>query len=110
MNDEFTNFFIESLKKFKKVLPEKEIMEVVLDEYFPIKKLTTIGFVDEIDCEFKNDIFDEIVVDENDFIIDIRIYPTEPSQEEIDNLSQYWIKLIKKFNRYVKPCICIVEE
>ena len=78
-------------------------MKVVLEEFHPCEKLTTIGFVDEIDSEFKNNIFDEIIVDEKDFIIDVRIFPCKTSQEEIDNLSEYWIKLIKKFKKEVRP-------
>ena len=108
MNDELIEFFKESLKIFKKKeVPQKVIIKIILDEIYENAKLTTIWVNNEIKSEFKNDIFDQIIVDEDGEIIDLQIYSHEPTLTEIIGMTHYWIELFENFNREVKPYIYI---
>ena len=67
------------------------------------QKVTSIGYVKDMESEYKNEFFDEIYEDENGCIVDIRIYENKPTNEEMFNLAEYWNELHFKFKKEVIP-------
>lgn len=103
----------EIVKILKTGIEEKIIIEHLMslqNEPTKIEKIEKIGDNLDIDCEFKNNLFDEVYIDEKGAIIDLRIKEQPPEEDEIENLAKYWEALYKKFNRPVQPCFIIYGE
>ena len=100
-------------KQMATFIPEKTIIEFLInmtnDENIK-KSIEKIGDASDIDSDYKNEIFDEIFIDENGFILDVRIYYVRPSDEEIINMAEYWLILEKTFNRKVQPVFIVSGE
>ena len=92
----------------KNGMGEKIIVEFFLNNYKDKEaKVTPIGYVKDMESEYKNEFFDEIYEDENGCIIDLRIYENKPTDEEMFNLSEYWSELHFKFKKEVLPYFVI---
>ena len=88
---------------------ERKLMGYFLDKPEKDPSVKSIGFVDEINSEYRNEFFKEIYEDENGFIIDVRFFDTHPSGEEMENIIGYWMKLHEKFKKPVKPVLIVNE-
>ncbi|WP_407379934.1 hypothetical protein [Methanobrevibacter sp.] len=104
MTDELMKQMIDTMKN---AIPEKKIVEFYLGLENPDIKLKSIGKNEEIKSKFKNEFFDEIYVDENEIILDLRIFEEDPSQKELEEMSEYWDELQKHFKKIVQPCFVI---
>lgn len=90
---------------------KNSITEETIAEYFlnsitdkdNKKRLKAIGYVKDIDADFKNEVFEKIYEDENGSIIDIRFCKHKPSESEMADLSDYWMALYNKYNRTIEP-------
>lgn len=98
------------VKILKETIDEKTIIEHLLSLQKENTKITKIGDNLDIDCEFKNKLFDEVYIDEKGAIVDLRIKEQPPEADEIENLAKYWDLLHEKFNRPVQPCFIIYGE
>lgn len=94
----------------KDAIPQKSIAESLLKMENPDKKLTTIGHIDEIDSEHKNEFFEEIFMDENGNIIDLRILKCNPTLNELEEMAEYWDELQIHFKKKVKPYFLIADD
>ena len=106
MNDEKIQKHEEIIKKVYKhmttFIPEKTIIKnlINLENYEDNEKcIEKIGNINYIDSKYKNEIFNEIFVDEDGFILDVRLSYLKPTDEEIKNMSEYWKILQNTFNR-----------
>ena len=91
----------------KEAISEKTIAEYFLSLGKQERKLRKIGHVKDIDSNHKNDIFDEIYVDENEKIVDIRLFEEKPSEKELEKMSEYWWALQMHFKKRVEPVFII---
>ena len=89
----------------KRHISEKEIIESLLTDD-ESKKVKPIGFVRDIDSNYKNEFFDEIFEDEEGNIIDVRLYFKRPGYDDVINMQEYWIALQKTYNKTVIPFFC----
>ena len=104
------DFKKEIFQLLKESFSEKIIAEHLLSLGKQERKITKIGHVNDIDSDHKNDFFEEIYKDENEKIIDIRLSEKEPSQKELEEMSEYWLALQKHFKRRVEPVFIITGE
>ena len=93
----------EIIKRMKKAISEKTTAEYFLSMGKEERKITTIGNVKDIDSKYKNEFFEEIFKDENETIVDIRIFEKEPSGKELNEMSEYWNALQIHFKKRVEP-------
>lgn len=92
----------------KRHISEKEIIESLLTDDGS-KKVKPIGFVRDIDSNYKNEFFDEIFEDEEGNIIDVRLYFKRPGYDDVINMHEYWIALQKTYNKTVIPVFVVSE-
>ena len=100
----------ENLELMSNAVGEKYVILSLLGGEFKDMDLTYLGSVSDIDCEFKNDFFSDIYVDELGRIIDLRIFKSDPTKEEMGNMESYWIKLFKKYEKKVLPVFIIPDK
>ena len=100
----------ELLEIMKEEIPEKKIAEYFLWMGKEERKITKIGYVKDIDSNHKNEFFEEIFKDENEKIVDIRFLKKEPSQKELEEMSEYWWALQIRFKKRVDPIFILLNE
>ena len=110
MKEKSKLFFKEFSEILKKAYTEKTIIETYLRLQGIDSTIRSIGYVKDIDCNYKNEFFEEIYEDENGNIIDLRLFQITPSSQDVENMTEYWIKLQETYKKNVEPIFIIAEK
>ena len=110
MKSEEDKFIQEITKIMNDGFGEKTVMEYFLSLNGTEPELREIGYVNDFQSEYRNDLFETIFEDENGVIIDCRIRELRPSDEELENYKEYWKELTQVFCKPVSPIFILTKE